>query len=109
MPNPRARELRVNSTDAERRLWSLLRDRRLDGYKFRRQYPVGSYIADFACLEHMLIVEADGGQHADNQNDQRRTNWLQSQGWRVIRFWNDEILRNPQGIAAAILQSLAEG
>jgi very-short-patch-repair endonuclease len=105
MPNPCARELRVNSTDAERRLWSLLRDRRLDGHKFRRQYPVGSYIADFACFEQMLIVEADGGQHADSLNDERRTNWLQSQGWRVIRFWNDEILRNPQGIAATILQN----
>jgi very-short-patch-repair endonuclease len=106
MPNPRARQLRVNSTDAERRLWSLLRDRRMGGYKFRRQCPIGPYIADFACFEHMLIVEADGGQHADNPNDQRRTNWLQAQGWRVIRFWNDEILRNPQGIAAAILQNL---
>jgi very-short-patch-repair endonuclease len=106
MPNPRARELRVNSTDAERRLWSLLRERRLNGHKFRRQVPIGSYIADFACFESMLIVEADRGQHADNPYDQRRTNWLQSQGWCVVRFWNSEILRNPQGIAATILQKL---
>jgi very-short-patch-repair endonuclease len=90
-------------------LWSLLRHRRLGGHKFRRQYPAGTYIADFACFEKMLIVEADGGQHADSLNDERRTNWLKSQGWRVIRFWNDEILRNPQGITATILQNLAEG
>ncbi|GEO42866.1 endonuclease [Skermanella aerolata] len=109
MPNTRARELRVNSTDTERRLWSLLRDRRLDGHKFCRQVPIDSYIADFACFEHMLIVEADGGQHADNQYDQRRTSWLQCQGWRVVRFWNSEILRTPQDVAASILRSLEEG
>jgi very-short-patch-repair endonuclease len=106
MLNPRARQLRTDMTDAKRRLWSLLRNRRLDGHKFRRQHPIGSFIADFACLERMLIVEADGRQHADNPDDQRRTDWLQGQGWRVVRFWNNDILRNPDGVAAAILQSL---
>jgi very-short-patch-repair endonuclease len=106
MLNPRARQLRTDMTDAERRLWSLLRNRRLDGHKFRRQHPIGSFIADFACLERMLIVEADGGQHADNPDDQRRTDWLRGHGWRVVRFWNNDILRNPDGVAAAILQSL---
>ena len=106
MLNPRARQLRTDMTDAERRLWSLLRDRRLGGHKFRRQHPVGSFIADFACLERMLIVEADGGQHADNPDDQRRTDWLRSQGWRVVRFWNNDVLRNSDSVATAILQSL---
>jgi very-short-patch-repair endonuclease len=93
-------------TDAERRLWSLLRDRRLGGHKVRRQHPVGPFVADFACLERMLIVEADGGQHADNPADQRRTDWLQSQGWRVVRFWNNDVLRNAEGVAAAVLRLL---
>lgn len=108
MPNLYARRLRIDMTDAERRLWSLLRGRRLGCHKFRRQHPVGPFIADFACFEKMLIVEADGGQHADNPDDQRRTDWLRRQGWRVVRFWNNEILRNSEGVAEAILQALAE-
>ena len=106
MPTPCARQLRTDMTDAERRLWSLVRNRRLDGHKFRRQHPIGPFIADFACVERMLIIEADGGQHADNPDDQRRTDWLQDQGWRLVRFWNNDILRNAEGVAAAILQSL---
>ena len=107
MPTPHTRQLRTAMTDAERRLWSLLRNRRLDGHKIRRQHPIGPFIADFACVERMLIIEADGGQHADNPDDQRRTDWLQGQGWQVMRFWNNDILRNAEGVAAAILQSLA--
>src|SRR5258707_449744 len=84
-----------HSLDAERRLWSALRDRRLDGYRFRRQCPIGPFIADFACTRERLIVEADGGQHSDSNTDDRRTAWLQNRGWRVLRFWNNEILRNP--------------
>jgi very-short-patch-repair endonuclease len=103
-----ARRLRVMMTDAERRLWSALRSRRLDGFKFRRQHPLGNYILDFACVEHRLVIEADGGQHADDPADARRTAWLESQGWRVVRFWNNDILANTDGVLDAILRVLAE-
>jgi very-short-patch-repair endonuclease len=73
-----ARRLRVNMTDAEHRLRSILRGRRLEGHKFRRQHPIGWFIVDFVCIEHPLAIEADGGQHADNDDDQRRTGWLES-------------------------------
>jgi very-short-patch-repair endonuclease len=73
-------------TDAERRLWSVLRDRRLGGYKFRRQHPFGPFVLDFACVAHHLVVEVDGGQHADSESDRNRTAWLEGQGWRVIWF-----------------------
>jgi very-short-patch-repair endonuclease len=78
MPNRKARALRTNMTDAERRLWSILRGRRLHGYKFRRQHPFGPYILDFACFEHYLVIEADGGQHSENESDQIQTAWLQA-------------------------------
>ena len=100
--------LRQNATDAERRLWSLLRNRRLQHYKFRRQHPIGAFVADFACTKHRLVVEADGGQHNESAADARRTAWLESQGWRVIRFWNNEILANTEGVLIAILQALNE-
>jgi very-short-patch-repair endonuclease len=106
MPSRRARQLRQDATDAERRLWSALRDRRLEGYRFRRQYPIGPFIVDFACTRHRLIVEADGSQHADSDADRQRTAWLESQGWRVLRFWNSEILANGSGVVEAILQKL---
>lgn len=93
-------------TDAERRLWSVLRDRRLDGYKFRRQYPLGPFILDFACIEHRLAIEADGGQHADSTDDQRRTAWLERRGWQVLRFWNNDILVNTDGVRDVILWAL---
>lgn len=94
-------------TDAERRLWATLRGRRLRGYKFRRQHPVGPFILDFVCIEHRLVIEADGGQHSDNATDDRRTAWLSRRGWRVIRFWNNEILSNTEGVQEAILEALA--
>jgi very-short-patch-repair endonuclease len=106
MPNLKAKELRRAATDAERRLWSLLRDRGLDDYKFRRQHPIGPYVADFACVEMRLIVEADGGQHADSLPDERRTAWLNAQGWTVVRFWNDEILKNSAGVYEEIVRAL---
>ena len=106
MAQRKARELRVTMTDAERRLWSALRGRRLQGYKFRRQHPIGPYIADFVCVEHRLVIEADGGQHADNADDQRRTVWLQRRGWRVVRFWNNDILANPEGVQDVIWRAL---
>ena len=106
MAEPRARELRIAMTDAERRLWSALRGRRLKGYKFRRQHPLGPPIVDFACLEHRLVVEADGGQHADSDDDRRRTAWLERRGWRVVRFWNNDILANPGGVQEVVMQEL---
>ena len=84
-----ARALRTSSSDAETRLWWHLRDRRLGGAKFRRQLPIGPYVADFVCVEAMLVVELDGGQHAEQlERDQVRTSFLERQGYRVVRFWN---------------------
>lgn len=102
---PLARTLRRNMTDAERKLWGILRARPL-GFKFRRQQPVEDYIADFACFSARLIVEADGGQHSDNHSDVIRTQALESAGWRVLRFWNNEILTNPEGVWSVIAQAL---
>lgn len=93
-------------TDAERRLWSALRARRLRDYKFRRQHPLGPFIVDFACLKHRMAVEVDGGQHADNAADRRRTAWIERHGWRLIRFWNTDVLTNPDGVRKRILEEL---
>jgi very-short-patch-repair endonuclease len=106
MAEPKARQLRMSMTDAERRLWSVLRSRRLQGYKFRRQHPEGRFILDFVCIEHRLVIEADGGQHAGGEYDERRTAWLAKRGWRVLRFWNNEILSNAAGVAETILGAL---
>jgi len=96
MASPVARALRRNPTEAERRLWSRLRHGQLDGFRFRRQVPLGPYIADFACLSARLIVEVDGGQHASrSEQDGRRTTWLESSGFRVVRFWNHEVFTTP--------------
>jgi len=98
-----ARELRRNSTDAERLLWRNIRAGRLDGLKFRRQEQIGRFIADFVCYEKRLIVEADGGQHAlEREKDEERTQWLNSQGFTVLRFWNNEILTNLDGVLETI-------
>ena len=102
-------ELRRNTTDSERRLWAALRDRRLQGYKFRRQHPIGRFIVDFACTKHRLVIEADGGQHDENMADALRTAWLESQGWRVLRFWNNDILANTEGVMETVLQALRDG
>ena len=99
-------ELRTNMTDAERRLWSLVRNRQLDGDKFRRQHPIGAFVADFVCIKRCLIIELDGGQHADSAYDARRTAWLESYGWRVIRFWNNDVLSGTEGVLEEILQAL---
>jgi very-short-patch-repair endonuclease len=106
MPNQRVRQLRVDATDAERRLWGVLRDRRLAGFKFRRQHRLGPFIVDFICFESRLVIEADGGQHVDNAYDERRTAWLEQRGWRVIRFWNTDILTNIDGVQEMILGHL---
>src|SRR5271154_1407066 len=87
----RAPTVRGAPTDSELRLWRLLRDRRLNGFKFRRQVPVGPYIVDFLCVGAKLIVEADGSQHAESLRDKTRDAYLASQGWKVLRFWNNEV------------------
>ncbi|MFH0342769.1 MAG: endonuclease domain-containing protein, partial [Chromatiales bacterium] len=98
-----ARALRKNSTEAERCLWSRLRGRRLEGAKFRRQPVLGPYVVDFLCLEPRLVIEVDGGQHAEQvSNDLQRTESLKGLGYRVIRFWNHEVL----GDLDAVLESI---
>ncbi|HJU15354.1 MAG TPA: endonuclease domain-containing protein [Stellaceae bacterium] len=109
MPNRKARQLRQASTDAERRLWAALRDRRLAGYKFRRQHPIGGFIVDFACTQYRLVIEADGGQHASDPNDASRTARLENEGWHVLRFWNNDILTNIDGVVDTILRALSGG
>ena len=105
----RTRRLRRDSTDTENALWNLVRGRQLLGYKFRRQMPIGSYIADFVCLERKLIVELDGGQHQEQTDyDAERTRWLESQGFRVIRFWNNQVLEETDAVQDAILLALQE-
>ena len=113
MRNPksttRARHLRRNQTDVERQLWQLLRDRRLEGFKFRRQHPIGPYFADFACIAGRLVVEADGGQHLDQAAyDRTRTRFLEASGFRVIRFWNHEILQARDAVLEEVLRVLGE-
>ena len=98
----RARSIRGAPTDAELRLWRLLRDRRLSGFKFRRQVPVGPYIVDFLCVGAKLIVEADGSQHAESVRDNVRDAYLANQGWKVLRFWNNEVLQNREGVLETI-------
>jgi very-short-patch-repair endonuclease len=101
-----ARKLRRVSTDVERAMWQLLRDRRLDAVKFRRQVPIGPYIADFASIQHRLFVELDGGQHIDNRRDERRDAFLRANGWQVLRFWNNEALANRDGVLEVIHNAL---
>ena len=103
----RARKLRENQTDIEVKLWSRLRDRQLGGAKFRRQHPIGPYIADFCCVEQALIIELDGGQHANQSSaDQHRTNLMKNLGYRVLRFWNSDVLSNLDGVLTVILNTL---
>jgi very-short-patch-repair endonuclease len=107
MPDERARQLRKNMTDAERKLWHYLRLRQLEGHKFRRQVRIGPYIADFVCLKAMLVIEVDGGQHADARAyDSRRDDFLRGQGYRVLRFWNNEVLSNMDGVWLAIVAEI---
>lgn len=104
----KARELRKNSTDAEKKLWNHLRLRQLGGYKFRRQHPLGPYIVDFICLEKRLLIEVDGGQHSERVDyDKERTAWLEAQGFRVLRFWNNEILNEIDVVKEVIAEALA--
>jgi very-short-patch-repair endonuclease len=103
----RARALRRRMTKAERKLWAKLRNRGLAGTKFRRQVPIGPFIVDFVCIEKGLIIEIDGGQHAPREyTDGKRTRALASFGYRVVRFWNNEVLNNRDGVLARIASAL---
>ena len=93
--------MRLNPTDAEKRLWSMPRDRRMPAFKFKRQFVIDPYIVDFVCFERRLIVEADA-QHAESDGDLRRDTFLRQQGFTVLRFWNNEVLRNSAGVFDAI-------
>jgi very-short-patch-repair endonuclease len=102
-----ARILRRHQTDAEKQIWRHLRNRGLAGFKFRRQYSVGPYVVDFVCLERWLVVEIDGGQHMEQQQkDERRTASLESHGFRVVRFWNNDVLQNIETVLSVILDAL---
>jgi very-short-patch-repair endonuclease len=102
-----SRQLRSEMTVAETHLWQHLRTRQICGKKFRRQHPVGKYILDFACIEAKLAIEVDGGQHNELQNyDNQRTAWLEVLGWKVLRFWNNEVLQNIEGVLEEILNAL---
>ena len=95
-------------TDAEKRLWSRLRDHKLEGWPFRRQHPIPPYVADFAVIEARLIVEVDGGQHAESRRDDARDRYLAAKGWRVLRFWNNDVLANIEGVLATISMALGQ-
>ena len=110
-PSPGARDraptLRRAMTEAERRLWQMLRSRQTQGCRFRRQLPIGRFIADFVCYEAKLIVEIDGGQHdPPTEEEASRTRFLEGEGYRMLRFWNNEVLDNPEGVRAAIAENL---
>lgn len=105
----KARTLRKNQTNVEQLLWKKLRNRQLLGHKFRRQFPIEPYIVDFVCLELKLIIELDGGQHAEQMDyDQQRSLYLQQRGFKVIRFWNNEIIENIEGVLEALRLAILE-
>ncbi len=107
MNTTKARELMKNPTEAERMLWNHLRLRQFGGHKFRRQQPLGPYIVDFVCLEKKLIVEVDGGQHSEQvAYDKERSAWLEAQGFRVLRFWNHEVLKEIEVVKEVIAEAL---
>ena len=99
--------MRANPTEAEMRLWTMLRDRRLAAVKLRRQQIIEPYIVDFVCLERRLIIEADGSQHSDNKDDARRDAFLRSQGFTILRFWNNQILGDSEAVATAIFAAFS--
>ncbi|MDD5108126.1 MAG: endonuclease domain-containing protein [Candidatus Omnitrophica bacterium] len=100
-----ARKLRNNSTETEKCLWQALRYHGL-GVKFRRQAVIGRYIVDFVCFEKKLIIEVDGGQHSSSQEDIERDQWLLKQGFKILRFWNHDVLGNQEGVLSKIVDSL---
>jgi very-short-patch-repair endonuclease len=105
-----ARGLRKGPTEAEKRLWRLLRDRRFSDVKFRRQHLIGPYVADFFCAKSKLVLELDGGGHADQKktkDDEHRSRELERLGFRVLRFWNTDVLQNPEGVLKRIAEALS--
>jgi very-short-patch-repair endonuclease len=102
----RAKAMRSEPTEAEHRLWQLLRAHRFAGYKFRQQAPIDYYIVDFVCFARRLIIEVDGGQHADSVRDARRDEYLRAQGFRIVRIWNNELFTNENGVCEKILSAL---
>jgi very-short-patch-repair endonuclease len=103
-----SKQLRKTATDAEKRLWKYLRMKQIYGLKFRRQESIGTYVVDFVCYEKKIIVEADGGQHNQSASDIERDDWLQSQGFIVLRFWNHEILTNTDGVLEMIQRNCTQ-
>ena len=111
MPNERARTLRKAMSDGERKVWRALRVRQVDGMRFRRQHPIGPYIADFVCLERRLVVEVDGGHHTEDSqiaHDARRDRWLEAEGYRVLRFPAIDVFQNLDGVVDSIWAALQE-
>ena len=109
LPTLRSRDLRNNATDAERAMWMRLRSRQLRGIRFNRQVPIGPFIGDFVARTAKLVIELDGGQHASrSESDAQRTQFLEAQGYRVIRFWNNDVLTNIEGVMVLIEAALAD-
>jgi very-short-patch-repair endonuclease len=104
----RSRQLRVNQTDAETKLWNRARNRQIDGNKFVRQQPIGRYICDFVCREKLVVIEVDDGQHSGSARDEVRDRYLRTQGYRVMRFWNNDVLSNIEGVLTVIDEALRE-
>ena len=102
------RQLRSRQTDADRKLWFAVRDRRLSGFKFVRQEAIGPFIVDFVCRDKRLVVEVDGGQHPDSAEDAARDAFLAGEGYRVMRFWNNDVLSNRDGVLTVILEALLQ-
>jgi very-short-patch-repair endonuclease len=108
-PTARSRELRRNATEAERRLWARLSARQVAGTRFNRQFPIGPFICDFVSRTAMLVIEVDGGQHAEQElADAQRSAYLQANGFRVLRFWNNDVLENTDGVVTAIMRTLLD-
>ena len=103
-----ARRLPINQTDAETVLWNRVRNRQIDGHKFARQVPIASYICDFVCRERRLVVEVDGGQHSESASDEIRDRRLNEDGYRVLRFWNNDVLGNLEGVIMTIQTELSK-
>ncbi len=101
-----AKKLRINSTDTEKYLWKYLRGKQLTGFKFRRQHTIGKYIVDFVNLERRIIIELDGGQHLENKKDKLRDKWLKERGYDVLRFWDNKVLTNIEGVLEVIREKL---
>ena len=111
LANERARSLRKGMNEYERRLWGLLRTKRLEGFRFRRQHPIGRYTVDFFCPAAKLIVEQDGGQHGEEEEmyrDAERTRWLEARGYRVHRVWNADVMRRPNDVLEGIFRALTD-